>query len=287
MSDQSPSRRRTASHPDRASIPNALSDGPPLPRHRYAIARADLQHFPVGSIEHHPTRWHFPDYLDNPRVPWLGTLKGIYDTPISFPASLSPEAGLLLHALVRNLRPRVALEIGTFMGVSTIWIASALIENRSSGPGTLAGVLHSFDDFGPIQKGPWRDQELTENRLDLVRRRLTEAGVAEVVTLHKGDSSTGVARTRERLMDLGGVQLAFIDGDHSFQGVCKDLWAVEPVLSTGGHVILHDTFPEQCACDGPRQLIDRIQSVATGLYEVCELYLGGWNYGMAVLRRIG
>ena len=76
--------------------------------------------------------------------------------PIVFPASLSPEAGLMLHSLIRNLRPRVIVEVGTFCSVSTHWMAAALHEMGGN------GVIHAFDDFGPIYKGPWRDAEMRD-----------------------------------------------------------------------------------------------------------------------------
>jgi hypothetical protein len=66
------------------------------------------------------------------------------------------------------------------------------------------------------------------------------------------------------------------------------LWAIEPVLNTGGCILVHDTFPEQCGGhEGPRHLIDHIHTKAQGLYEVCELYTAPLNYGMALLRRVG
>ena len=39
-----------------------------------------------------------------------------------------PEVGALLNLLVRELRPRRILELGTFTGYSTIWMAAALTE---------------------------------------------------------------------------------------------------------------------------------------------------------------
>ncbi|QYU68566.1 hypothetical protein J4558_27910 [Leptolyngbya sp. 15MV] len=59
------------------------------------------------------------------------------------------------------------------------------------------------------------------------------------------------------------------------------------MLNTGGYVVLHDIFPEQCSHEGPRHLLDHVMSVAAGLYEVCEVYTAPLNYGMAVLRRVG
>ena len=247
----------------------------PVPRQQYAF-------FPKYADRPHPTRWEFPAYLDNPNCRWLQCLKEMYAMPIIFPSSLSPEAGLMIHALVRNIRPRVVVEVGTYLGVSTHWIASALQENGDG------GVIHCFDNFGPIHKGEWRDAEMLEGRLAWVRERLTKAGLIDHARFYPGDSSTQIVAERSMLRLDGGVDLAFIDGDHSVPGACKDLWAVEPALNTGGYVLLHDTYPELCGShEGPRHILDAINVITQGCYEKCELNLSPLNYGVGLLRRVG
>ncbi|MDX9912303.1 MAG: class I SAM-dependent methyltransferase [Phycisphaerales bacterium] len=256
---------------------------PAVPVEKHALPHEQARHYPrLRSVAEHPTRWEFPAYLDNPSCAWLQSLKEIYQMPISFPASMSPAAGLQLHALVLNAQPRVVVEVGTFCSVSTHWIAGALAE--------LGGerVIHCFDDFGPVRPGPWRKATMEEGRLDFVRERLSRAGLAHLARFHPGDSPTEITRARAELEREGGVDLAMIDGDHTAPGALQDLWAVEPVLKTGGLVILHDTFPDQCGDhQGPRYIVDYVNDVATGLYQAIDLYLAPLNYGMGVLRRIG
>ncbi len=255
---------------------------PSVPSVKRAIPYQQFEHYPkLSHISKHPTRWVFPSYMDNPGCAWLQSLKEMYSMPIVFPASLSPEAGWLLHGLIRNLRPRVVMEVGTFLSVSTHWIASALKENGDG------GVIHCFDDFGPIHKGPWRDAEMLSGRQTWVTDRLTRAGLIDVVRFHPGNSTRTIVRAQDELRAAGGVQFAFIDGDHTYGGASQDLWATEPVLNTGGYVLLHDVFPDQCGCDGPRQVLDNINTIAVGLYEKIDLYLSPLNYGLGLMRRIG
>jgi predicted O-methyltransferase YrrM len=255
--------------------------------------RAGLRCFPkLQRHEDHPKAWTFPTYLDATQ-PWVRTLKELYAMPLAFPASLSPPMGLFLHALVRNVRPRCVIEIGTFLGVSTLWMASAL-EAASDDPphlplaaGKLHGTIHCFDDFGPIAPGPWRDASMSDRpRDEMVRDHLTRASLSHRVTLHKGDSARSVAAA-SRSLASESVDLAFIDGDHSGPGAVRDFHAVEPLLATGGYIVLHDTFPEQCGDhDGPRRIINEMNSLGRGRYECCEIYTAPLNYGMAVLRRL-
>jgi len=254
---------------------------PPSPSPNKAeTPRAQLQHFPSFD-GNHPTRWDFPTYLDNPNCRWLQCLKEMYSMPIIFPASVSPEAGLMLHGLIRNLRPRIVIEVGTFLSVSTHWIAGALQANG-------AGVIHCFDDFGPIHKGPWRDAEMLSGRREWVEDRLRKAGLFDHVRIHPGDSPTEISKAHEELRASGGVDFAYIDGDHTVKGMCQDLWATEPVLNTGGYIMVHDIYPDQCGGhEGPRHVLDRYQSIGIGLYEKLELYLSPLNYGMGLMRRVG
>ena len=250
-----------------------------------SIPRSELKHYPSLQGEH-PSRWEFPEYLNNPNCNWLQCLKEQYDMPITFPASLSPEAGLMLHSLVRNLQPRVVIEVGVFCSISTQWMASALLENLYK-PGSGA-IIHCFDDFGPIHKGPWRDAEMLTGRLDFVTGRLEKAGTLDYVSFHPGDSSSNIIKCREEIAEAGGVDLAFIDGDHSVPGVLADFKAVEPILNTGGYVLLHDTYPEQCGNhEGPRYIIDHLNEIGQGHYEQVELHLNPLNFGMSLIRRIG
>ena len=278
---------RTARDLVKGAIPGPL--GHALPRERFA-------HFPrLQRRADHPTSWTFPPSLD-PTVPWVASLKWLYEQPISFPASMSPECGMLLHGLVRNARPQRVLEIGTFCSVSTHWIAAAMLEQGVEPD--EHGRVHCFDDFGPVPKGPWRDAEMPGGRQEFVTDRLTHAGLLDFCRLHPGASAEQIPRAHDHLRGAGGIDLALIDGDHTTPGVIADLLAVEPVLNTGALVIFHDIYPEECGGHtGPREVIDRVwrpgtrrhrvRSVGAGLYEPVEIPLAPLNYGLAVMRRVG
>jgi predicted O-methyltransferase YrrM len=232
--------------------------------------------FPVGD----PKPWVVPQDLREVAQPWARVLVDLYDNDASWPGSIAPEGGLLLQTLVRNIQPTVIVETGTFTGVSTIWLASGL---QALG----RGHVHTYDLFRmPPREAPAAALFDTTVR-GSVERRIADAGLAESVTLHEGDSASNLVASHEQLRAAGGVQFAFLDGDHSPEGVLADLRAVEPVLQIGGFVVLHDTFPDVCSWDGPRWLVDNLASVSSATYQVCDLYLAQCNYGLTLLRRIG
>ncbi|GMV71937.1 MAG: hypothetical protein AMXMBFR77_17750 [Phycisphaerales bacterium] len=239
-----------------------------------------LAHYPASDPATHRPCYALPAWMDR-AIPWVASLERLYAMPASWPGSLSPEAGLLLYALVRNAAPRVVVETGTFMSVSTHWIAAAL---RDAGPGRR---LHCFDRFDTLA---WAHPDAlaaarVPDDLSFVRDALRRAELDDLVTLHRGDSAREITRAAPDLA-ASGVQLAFIDGDHALAGVTRDFRAVEPFLDTGGSVVLHDVFPDQCGHDGPRRFIDALPALAEGRYTACNLYTSPYNYGMAVLRRI-
>ena len=95
------------------------------------------------------------DWLE--RESWLRTSHGRMVS--------GPEVGALLQLLVRSLRPRRVLELGTFTGYSTIWMASVLPEG-----GRIDTV------------------EINDEMEDLIREAFRRAGVADRIRLVTGDA---------------------------------------------------------------------------------------------------
>lgn len=79
---------------------------------------------------------------------------------------LPTEACKLLHILVKTQRTKMACEVGTSIGYSTLWIASALKET--------GGKLHTIDAF--------------ESRQTQARQNLQDAGLADMAECHLGDA---------------------------------------------------------------------------------------------------
>lgn len=77
--------------------------------------------------------------------------------------------------------------------------------------------------------------------LELMARLEVGANVQLIV----GDSQ------KAKYQQIGGFDLLFIDGDHSYQGCTNDLENWYPDLAPGGHLLLHDSYdasPVMDAC---------------------------------------
>ena len=95
-----------------------------------------------------------------------------------------PLQGGLLAMLVRMTRAQRVLEIGTFTGYATLWIAQALPEG---------GTVHTID----------RNEELE----DRVRHYFSQSDVAHRICYHRGDAQR-IIPTLDESFDL-----VFIDAD--------------------------------------------------------------------------
>ena len=120
-----------------------------------------------------------------PETPLLQKIRRETYLQVLMPHMLSgPLQGGLLAMLVRLARARRVLEIGTFTGYATLWMAQALPEG---------GLIHTID----------RNEELE----DRVRGYFRQSEVASRICYHVGDAP-------EVISTLGEIfDLVFIDAD--------------------------------------------------------------------------
>ncbi len=90
--------------------------------------------------------------------------------------------------------------------------------------------------------------------------------------LIKGDSKTSVVS--EEAKRYGPYDFMFIDGDHSYDGVCADWHVYSPMVRPGGVVAFHDTMrigPEWEGKIGVRTLFSELRQH----YQSIEYWAGG------------
>jgi predicted O-methyltransferase YrrM len=118
--------------------------------------------------------------------------------------NVSPTYGRFLYAVARACKATRIVEFGTSMGISTIYLAAALRDNRG---GRLIG------------------SELEPAKVARARANLDAAGLADLVDIREGDAL-------ETLRDVGGeVDLLLLDG--AFALYLPVLKLVGPRLKSG------------------------------------------------------
>jgi predicted O-methyltransferase YrrM len=144
-----------------------------------------------------------------------------------FPVAIGLEEGLSLREWLRRERALATLETGLGFGISTLFICEALLAN---GP----GGKHVAAD-------PYQFSGLPEHRTTYVGvglQILEEAGLRDLVEFYAEESQTVLPRL---LAEGRRFDLAFLDGNHRFEGVFLDLVYSGRLLKEGGIVFVDDT----------------------------------------------
>jgi predicted O-methyltransferase YrrM len=134
------------------------------------------------------------------------------------------------------MKPQVCVEIGSAQGRSACFTALGLSENGS-------GKLYAID---PHIRTQWNDGPLTDT-FKIINRNLKAGGYAGVVEIIR-TTSDEAARNWTRKIDL-----LFIDGDHTYEGVKHDWELFSPFVRPFGLVIFHDTAWEFEQYNGRRR----------------------------------
>jgi len=145
---------------------------------------------------------------------------------IDFHSGLGDSA-YLLYGLARALKPKVAVEIGSARGKSACYVARALKENGS-------GKLFAID---PHTRTNWNDEDSVDT-LDEMRRNLRALKLEKQVQILRETSERAAAQW------LLPIDMLFIDGDHSYDGVKRDWELFAPYVARFGVVVFHDTMWE-------------------------------------------
>lgn len=154
-------------------------------------------------------------WLDDISRPTDAQLVELYETHKDHPLAqmmTHPDVGRLLAMLVQATGGTRVLEVGTFVGVSTTWMAGSL------SPGGLLETL-----------------EVDDANADLAERWFRRAGIDHLISLRRGDARSTLRRLPESTFDL-----AYIDADKpsypDYLALCLKL--VRP----GGMIVADNVF---------------------------------------------
>jgi predicted O-methyltransferase YrrM len=133
----------------------------------------------------------------------------------------------ILHGLVLANRPQVTVEIGSASGWSACMIGSAL---KAVGN----GMLYAID---PHRATTWNDGRLVDT-YPVIRANVKQLGLENFVTIVRRTSEEAARDWRRR------IDMIFIDGDHSYEGVRRDWELFLPHMAPFSFVVFHDTMWE-------------------------------------------
>lgn len=146
----------------------------------------------------------------------------------------------VFEKLIREIRPRLVIEVGSWLGASAIRMADFLAE------GNIESTIVCVDTWlgSPIH---WREEPY-RRQLDLENGypRLYRAFLANVVAAGRQDTILPMPQTGENAARMIGAlgltaELIYIDGDHEGTAVYSDLINYWPLVAPGG-VMFGDDF---------------------------------------------
>jgi predicted O-methyltransferase YrrM len=156
------------------------------------------------------------------------------------PGFMPPNEGLALYdAAVAATADGPLVEIGSWMGKSTLYLAAAARERKTY----VVTVDHHRGSEEHQPGWEYHDSSLVDpdvGRVDTLphfRRTTALAGVEDVVV--------GVIATSEVLASLWALPVAFLflDGSHTDESAQRDLACWSPHVARGGTLAIHDVFP--------------------------------------------
>lgn len=137
---------------------------------------------------------------------------------IAVSSQIGPRHGSLLQAVIAEVRPKIAVEIGLAFGVSTLYMLDALAASNG----------HKLIGIDPSQFASWQGGGL---------HNVERAGYTGMYEFH-GSTSQNIL---PKLVERGErVSLAFIDGWHTFDHALVDFFYVDQMLEVGGIVVFDD-----------------------------------------------
>lgn len=192
--------------------------------------------------------------------------------------SLNLGFGFVYYGLVRALRPKHVLVIGSGYGFSVVCLALGLKDN---GLGRLTFVDPSYS---VLRDGPlatigganfWQHP-------GQVRAHFAHFGVQQIVTHYRLTSAEFFSRFDE--LDLPEIDLGFIDGNHAYAHVAYDLTAALRHSHKNTYLLLHDTniyIRELLRHAGVKRLLRRKISPQKDAFEFVDF---PFSSGVALVR---
>ncbi len=198
--------------------------------------------------------------------------------------------GYIYYALTRTIRPHNICVIGSKAGFSVICFALGLKDNAGCQitkvecwdtllANSSKGHLHFIDPSYSSKRndpghwcgiGFWDSKENTEKHWE-------KFGVKNLITHHKMTSAEYLHRK-----ECYNVDLLYIDGDHSYEGITHDFMNYYGRLSKDGIILAHDVDPKLHDMDKNTGGYRAISNLDPQLFEILRLPIFP---GLAIARK--
>lgn len=182
--------------------------------------------------------------------------------------------GLLQYAMIRNLRPKRVLCVGSMYGFIPYMLTKACMENRV-GHVDFVDAAYDYHD-----KKFARSHYFGQGFWKKVRPRTHFSYLLDNAYI-----STYIM-TLKQYMDTHArpYDYVYLDGDHSYNGLVRDIRLVWPKLTDGGLLCLHDIeFDFQKSLAGiDAGFRKEVEQITFGVQQIWK-QMGGMKYALPIL----
>jgi len=158
--------------------------------------------------------------------------------------SIKKEEASLLYSLIIKEKPKTILQVGTFVGFSTLIIAEALRRNETGKIYTVDPEILHLEIYNPV---------------DIAKIAVEKRGLADRVEFIKGWFSN-VPHWYNKITDIevvgpalikniGILDFVFVAGDHSVMSTISDFASVVNSLKINGICAIHDVCCFSSVCN--------------------------------------
>lgn len=140
------------------------------------------------------------------------------------------------------------VEVGAWQGSSTAYMGVEIINSGKNIKFDVYDIWGRYSIDGLNTKNP---QQYPDNFVEQMFRENIEP-VKSVVNATKLDSVSASTYYQDNSLDF-----VFVDADHGFEAVIKDLQAWVPKVKAGGHIAGHDYFNDEGVRQAVRQYFNK------------------------------
>ncbi|PKN34751.1 MAG: hypothetical protein CVU61_06815 [Deltaproteobacteria bacterium HGW-Deltaproteobacteria-19] len=165
--------------------------------------------------------------------------------------STEADVARLLYDLTRLLKATCVIEVGVYRGAGSLNLVQGMADNGG-------GEIHLVD--------------ISAGNLEDVRLKIADLQCPVKVHLHLGDSSSIVSAE-----NLPAADLVFLDADHLYEAIQKDIESYWPLVLPGGMLVIHDTI----MWGGTRESANELSRQG---HRVCTIASSGGS-GVSMIRK--
>ena len=152
------------------------------------------------------------------------------------PQSSEEDVMKLLYNITRQTKSKNIIEVGVFHGAGSLSMSQAIDENGG-------GEIHLIDISKEFLDGVY-------NKISKKQWNITVH--PHYININKETEFDELVKTR--VTGLPKTDILFIDGGHSYEELKNDIRQYQPLVSSGGLMILHDTIQQ----GGARKIVSEM-----------------------------